>query len=165
MQNLESLCEKLEQAHAKVMTEENQRREIKLSPEYKEIVEQMNELQEKKDALNDKLYEMIAAVPESGSEYAAIKMEVMELLKVEQREGFGNVKAKFSTKKQVNSTTLINALQGDLTQFMNLAKPTQKAVTEFAKELDPEQKKAVLNSIEVVSREMTDISITPSKNV
>ncbi len=123
---------------------------IKSSDEYVALSEQIKELADKQSIM----------IPEASKafEYEALKREIMDEMNSTRDYSVEGLVAKFTEKKEVNQSKLIEVLDGDFGLFQELASVTQKNIKDFAK-TQPGLKKPLLNCIEVVSRTLKDVEI------
>lgn len=101
---------------------------------------------------------MLSNVPDSSVEYATLKRQVIAEFQSKGIEKHGNVVAQFKERKEVNTRRVLDVLAGDVGLFMELATVQQTKLKDFAKS-NPNIKKELTECIEVVAREITDLSI------
>lgn len=106
--------------------------------------------------------EMLKAVPDSRLRLEEEKQMLMQIMETEGVEGYTEdyitVSGKFSETKKVDGKRLLSVLGGDIDEFTRLAKPSQKAVKDYALER-PDIKTPLLSCIVIDSRELVDIDI------
>lgn len=152
-----------------IAAEEMQRHDVRQSPEYRAAEADLEtndatirELAAEGQALRERMQEMTEAVPNSTPALDEAKRALIELMQLEGVEGYNEdwitATGKWSEKKSVDGRRLLEVLGGDIDEFTKLAKPTQKSVTELAKER-PELKKALLGCIKLDSRDLVDVEI------
>jgi hypothetical protein len=160
MKTLDQSVLELEKLQEKINQEESQRREIKLTFAYKNCDEELIALEKRKDDVKRLQAELLKEVPDSMSDFTSLKMSIIEMMKMEDRYNIGNVKAKYSTKKAVNNMALLNLLGGDIKYFCEFVKTPQKTIKDHAKTLAPDEKKQFESCIEIISQELTDLTIS-----
>lgn len=165
----EEILTRIKELAENIVHEDAQCAEIRRSPEYQaaeaDLQENENavrELVQEGSELRTRMNEMTAAVPDSRVALTEAKQELIRLMQLEGVEGYTEdwiiATGKWSEKKSVDGRRLLEVLDGDIDEFTKLAKPTQKSVTELAKER-PELKKALLGCIKLESRDLVDVEI------
>lgn len=139
------------EAKAKRDAESQQRLAIKMTNEYIDIDRRISQLQDLQAA-------MLAEVPDSSEEYEKAKADMIAFLTSSSLSHFQNVAAKYREKKEVNKKRVLDALEGDLDRFYELAHITQVRLKEAAKD-DPILKNDLLDCIEVVEKEIVDLEV------
>lgn len=127
------------------------RTKIMCSDEYSKLSGQIAALTEQRDSL-------LAQVPDSTPALAEAKKLMIAAMQAEGRMMFENVKGKFREKKEVNPNRVLTVLDGDMDLYFTISNVTQVALKEIAKTM-PEKKDALMDCIEVVSRDMVDVEV------
>ncbi len=135
----------------KVEQERVRTTQVKCSDEWYAFDKQIQALQASQQLLLD-------GIPDSTAELMEAKKVVMEQMKQQGVFNIENVYAKIKEKNEVNKTKVLNVLGGDIGILMELATFTQVALKDFGK-ANPAMKHALLNCIETVSQEITDVEI------
>jgi len=151
MITLSDQCQRLKELTVIVQREDGQRADIKYSPEYLEITDQIELLQESQKA-------MLSAVPDTSIERDNLTQEVIAMMVMEGLESYEDITAKYREKKDVNTVRVLHVLDGDIDNFAVLAKITQVDLREMAKTM-PSKKAALMDCIEVVSRDIVDLIV------
>jgi len=147
---MQSKINRLRQLSDQMFSEQSAVSKVKNSPEYEQIGNQIQTLLDKQSAL----------LPEesSSSEYASLKMEIVNQMKAESNYDLEGVIPKFTEKKEVNQNKVMEVIGGDFGLYQELSTITQKTLKDFAT-TQAGLKKPLMNCIEVVSRELKDISL------
>lgn len=149
MKELERILTDYQKTFAVLQQEERQRSQLIASDEYQELQEQIAALQEAQKSI-------LSRVPDSSEEHEADKKELLDYLNTNRITELPGFELKTRTTKNVNTTTVLNALGGDLDQFFTIANVTQKALGDYAK-LHPDLKKPFKSAIEIESVGVTDV--------
>ena len=123
---------------------------IKSSDEYVALGAQIKELADQQSAMIPR--------EEKAFEYSELKKEILDYMIKNREYDIEGLMAKFTEKKEVNQSKLIEVLGGDFGLFQELANVTQKNIKDFAK-TQTGLKKPLLGCIEVVSRTLKDVEI------
>ena len=122
----------------------------------------MRDLAQELQATRARQDEMLKAVPDSRPKLEEEKRMLMQIMEAEGVEGYVedwiSVSGKWSEKKKVDGNRLLSVLGGDMDEFMQIAKPSQKSVKDYALER-PDMKSALLSCITLESRELVDVEI------
>lgn len=123
----------------------------------------MRDLATELNATRERQREMLAEVPDTRPKLDELKRMLMQIMEAEGVEGYVedwiSISGKWSEKKKVDGNRLLSVLGGDMDEFMQIAKPSQKAVKDYALER-PDMKKALLSCITLDSRELVDVDIS-----
>lgn len=121
------------------------------------------ELSAELNAIRERQAEMVAVVPNSRPKLEELKSMLMQIMQAEGVEGYVedwiSVSGKFSERKTVDGNKLLTVLGGDIEEFTRLAKPSQKAVKDYAEE-HHDIKRALLSCITLESRELVGVDIS-----
>lgn len=153
MKDLKTLVRRLEALKRDLDLQEAEQIKVKFSDEYVALGKQIEELMQKQDEL---------LPPVNKEEYNEVLREVMEAMKNEQVYQVGNVTAKFREKKEVNTSKVLHAIGGDMDIYISLSNITQVALKDFAK--NSPIKKDLMDCIETVSKEITDVVVKLPKS-
>ncbi len=151
------------------MNENLQRQDIKMTKEYQasqadidQIGKAMESMAQELHAVKARQDEMLATVPDSTGKLEDLKRHLMNMMMVDGVEGYMEnditVSGKFTEKKKVDGNRLLSVLGGDMDAFMQIVKPTQKAIKDYATER-PDLKSSLLSCITLDSRELVDVDI------
>jgi len=140
MTTIKELTDQLKKLSRDLESEAQQRNSIENSTEYLEIQKQIEQLQESQKQLT-------AHVCDSGELYNDIQAELIEEFKKQNIDSYGGVVAKYRKSNTVNVNRVLEALDGDLDNFILNAKITQVQLKEFAQS-NPVYKKRLYDCIE-----------------
>lgn len=122
----------------------------------------MRDLATELNATRERQREMLDTVPDSRPKLEELKRMLMQIMEAEGVEGYVedwiSVSGKWSEKKKVDGNRLLSVLGGDMDEFMRIAKPSQKAIKDYALER-VDLKSALLSCITLDSRELVDVEI------
>jgi len=152
MSTLAQRCDELAVLKKTLDAEDVERVRIKYGPEFIALNQHIEELTNQQAAL-------LALVPDSRPAYDSLKQEAIDMMRREDVYAVGSVSAKFKEKKEVNRDRLLRALDGDLDAYIAMSNVTQVALKEHAKGNAKESE--LLDCVEVVSRDIVDLVVTP----
>ncbi len=165
------LLNRIKDLRKKCDEENTQRFHIERSTEYQaseadiaDTQRSINDLNQEIAATRTRQAEMLASIPSHADELFEAKMQLMELMRLEQVEGYNAdgivILGKFSQKKSVDTKKLYEkVLQGDAEEFYKLSTVSQDALKEYAKD-HPNASKELLSCIKLDSRDLVDVVIT-----
>ena len=135
----------------KVFSEQTELMRIRQSLDYSNIEGEIRILRDKQESM----------LPEqtASAEYSELKREIMNQMNLDRDYVVDGVTPKFTEKKAVNQNKVMDVIGGDFGLYQELSTITQKTLKDFAK-TQSGMKKPLMNCIEVVSRELSDITIT-----
>lgn len=149
---LDRLTENLRQTTRAVKEEEEARLKLQQTDEW---LEAQNEI-EKWQSIQQRI---LAQVPDSREEYMLDKNALIAYMHENRLTELDGFTVETRTRKIVNPTKVIHALDGDLDNFFLLVTITQKNLKEYG-DLHPELKKPFKDCVEVDRVEIADISLS-----
>lgn len=153
-----TLDQQLTELAMKMREERTQRWKVEWSEEYIGLQNGIAMHQAHIQANQEKQQVLLSQVPDSTEEYEAVKRMLIEEMRAKGLERMGSVVAKFISKNEVNTRSVMDYLEGDLDNFYRLAKISQKDLKDFEK--DNESYKGIAKKcVDEVGRELVDISV------